>query len=164
MAATRLRPVTLTEARRFVAEHHRHNRPPQGWLFGVGLSNGTDALAGVAIAGRPLARMLQDGKTVEITRVCTVGQKNANSQMYGAICRAAAALGYERAITYTLQSESGSSLRAAGFQPVAEINGDRHWGSEGRLRHDVTIWGDRILPKEDRIRWERQLAMTKEQQ
>ena len=153
----RLRPVTLTEARRFVAEHHRHNQPPQGWLFGVGLANGTDELQGVAIAGRPLARMLQDGQTVEITRVCTIGNKNANSMMYGAICRAAVALGYSRAITYTLQSESGASLKASGFVPVQAIKGDRHWGSEGRLRHAVTLWGDRILPLEDRIRWERAL-------
>lgn len=153
----RLRPVTLTEARRFVAEHHRHNRPPQGWLFGVGLCNGTDELAGVAIAGRPLARMLQDGQTIEITRVCTVGDKNANSQMYGAICRAASALGYHKAITYSLVTESGVSLKAAGFRPVADLKGDRHWGREGRLRHDVTLWGDRIQPVEDKIRWERSL-------
>jgi len=153
----RLRPVTLTEARRFVAEHHRHNQPPQGWLFGVGLANGTDELQGVAIAGRPLARMLQDGQTVEITRVCTIGTKNANSMMYGAVCRAAAALGYSKAITYTLQSESGASLKASGFVPVQAIKGDRHWGREGRLRHDITLWGERILPLEDRIRWERVL-------
>lgn len=151
----KLRPVDLTEAKRFVGEHHRHNQPPRGWRFGVGLSNGTDQLRGVAIAGRPINRNLADGQTVEITRVCTIGDKNANSMMYGALCRAAKALGYRRAITYTLESESGASLRAAGFREVARVKAGRSWASTDRARHDATIWGDPILPDEDRIRWER---------
>ena len=153
----RLRPITLTDAKQFVAEHHRHNRPPVGWQFGVGLANGTDQLKGVAIAGRPGNRHLADGKTVEITRVCTIGDKNANSMMYGALCRAAKALGYGLAITYTVKSESGASLRAAGFRPVATVKAGRSWASRGRSRYDTTIWGDPILPVEDRIRWERVL-------
>jgi hypothetical protein len=160
----RLRPVTLTDAKRFVAEHHRHNQPPVGWQFGVGLSNGTDQLRGVAIAGRPVNINLADGETVEITRVCTVGDKNANSMMYAALCRAAKALGYQRAITYTLESESGESLRAAGFVPVARVKAGRHWSSQGRARYDATIWGDPILPAEDRIRWERTWGVLKEKE
>lgn len=156
----RLRPVDLTDAKRFVAEHHRHNQPPVGWKFGVGLSNGTDELRGVGIAGRPVNRNLADGVTVEITRVCTVGDKNANSMMYAALCRAAKALGYRRAITYTLESESGASLRAAGFVPVGRVKAGRSWASSGRPRHDSTLWGDPILPDEDRIRWERAWASS----
>lgn len=151
----RLRPVDLTEARRFVAEHHRHNRPPRGWRFGVGLANGSDELRGVAVAGRPINRNLEDGTTVEITRVCTLGDKNANSMLYAAVCRAAKALGYRRAITYTLESESGASLKAAGFHEAGRVKAGRSWASDGRARHDTTIWGDPILPEEDRIRWER---------
>lgn len=154
----KLRPVTLRDAKRFVGEHHRHNQPPVGWQFGVGLSNGTDELRAVAIAGRPVNRNLADGQTVEITRVCTVGDRNANSMLYAALCRAAKALGYRRAITYTLESESGSSLRATGFREVGRVKAGRSWASEDRARHDATIWGDPILPDEDRIRWERTLA------
>lgn len=153
----KLRPVTLTEARRFVAEHHRHNVPPQGWMFGVGLCNGSNELLGVAIAGHPVARLLMDGKTVEITRVCTVGEKNANSKLYGAICRAAEALGYDRAITYTLVTESGASLKAAGFQPTGSVDASKakNWSRANGRHYDTTIWGQRIFPVEDRIRWER---------
>lgn len=149
-------PVTLTEARRFVAEKHRHNRPPQGWLFGVGLRDGEE-LAGVAIAGRPVARGLQDGETVEITRVCTDGSRNANSRLYGALCRAAAALGYRKAITYTLVSESGVSLRAAGFREEARLDPRTTWATPSRGRQDVTIWGEKTLPDEPRVRWARDL-------
>ncbi len=153
---TDLAPVTLTEARRFVAEHHRHNRAPQGWLFGVGLREG-DSLVSVAIAGRPVSRNLDDGRTVEITRVCTLGQRNANSRLYGALCRAAAALGYSRAVTYTLLSESGSSLRAAGFQQAEQLSQRTSWANPSRPRQDRTIWGERTLPDEPRVRWERVL-------
>jgi len=67
-------PVTLTEARRFVGLHHRHNRPPQGWKWGVGLARNTE-IVGVGIIGRPISREIQtsEPRTLEITRVCTVG-------------------------------------------------------------------------------------------
>jgi len=154
-------PVTLREARRFIADHHRHNQPPRGWRLGVGLQNGNDELVGVAIGGMPVARALDDGRTLEITRVCTLGHKNASTMLYGAIGRAAKALGYKRLVTYTLVSESGVSLRAAGFVEVARLRGDRSWAStqygEQRARYERTLWGDRIVPSEGKIRWERLL-------
>lgn len=151
-------PVTLGAARAFVGEHHRHNRPPQGWLFGVGIAVDGD-LRGVAIAGRPIARRLQDGRTVEITRVCTLGDRNASSRLYGAVCRAAAALGYRVAITYTLESEPGSSLEASGFRREERHQGGGRasWANRRRPRHDVDLWGDRTLPDEPRVRWSRAL-------
>lgn len=149
-----IRPTTLRDARRFIAEHHRHNQPPRSWRFGAGLYQGED-LIGVAIASSPVARMLDDGFTLEITRVCTLGEKNASSMLYGAIGRAAKALGYQRLITYTLSTEPGTSLRAAGFHQVAEGKGGRSWTSAGRGRYERTIWGAPIVPEEGRIRWER---------
>ena len=103
-------PVTLREAKSFVDLHHRHNIPPLTWKFGVGLSNGDGELVGVAMAGLPKARMLmqQEPFTLEINRVCTNGSRNANSMLYGAIARAAKALGWRRLVTYTLAEESGS--------------------------------------------------------
>lgn len=157
-----LRPVTLREARAFVVAHHRHNRPPKGWLFGAGLYAG-DELAAVAIAGRPLARALDDGATLEVTRVCTLDQRNAASRLYGALCRAGKALGYARAVTYTLASEPGSSVRAAGFREDARLEPRSEGGwasSSGKWhggRHDATLWGERILPEEPRVRWVRDL-------
>ncbi|GHU38141.1 hypothetical protein FACS1894105_11570 [Clostridia bacterium] len=108
-------PVTLKEAREFVRQHHRHNDPPQGHKFSVGLKSG-EALIGVVTCGRPIARANDDGYTAEITRCCVLeNERNANSKLYAAAIRAAKAMGYRRAITYTLPSESGASLKAVGF-------------------------------------------------
>jgi len=148
--------VSLKEARGFVGEHHRHNMPPRGWKFGVGLVNGTGELRGVAVAGNPVARMLNDGKTVEITRVATLGDKNANSMLYGAILRAAKALGYDRAVTYTLQSESGASLKASGWTPDGEVAVES-WNRKDRPRQDEDLFGNRRIPDEPKVRWVRVL-------
>lgn len=83
--------MTLKAAARYVAEHHRHNRPPQGGLFAAGAMLGGQ-LVGVVIVGRPVARLLDDGQTAEVTRLCTNGQLNACSLLYGAAARAARAL------------------------------------------------------------------------
>jgi hypothetical protein len=87
-----LSPITLAEARAFVGEHHRHNKPPVGWKFGVGVER-AGSLVGVAAAGRPVARLLADRFTLEVNRTCTDGSMNANSMLYGAVWRAAKALG-----------------------------------------------------------------------
>jgi hypothetical protein len=154
-----IHPITATEARRFINEHHRHNEAPQAVAvsFAVGLHDGQQ-IVGVATAGRPVARALCDGFTLEINRTCLSGEVgNGNSRLYGAICRAAKALGYRKVITYTLHDESGASLKAAGFERVADI-GARSWrdSSVSRPRYDETLFGPRNnaanLPK---WRWER---------
>ena len=143
-----IRPVSLKVAQQFVREHHRHNKPPVGHKFSVGLF--IDArCVGVAVAGRPVARMLDDGLTLEITRTCTDGTRNANSMLYGAIVRAAKALGYLRCITYTQHSESGASLRGAGWTAVQELPPRAGWDSPSRRRGDI---GSSQIA---RIRWER---------
>jgi hypothetical protein len=108
-------PISIREAKRWVQHHHRHHPPPQGGLFALGAEK-DGQLIGVAIVGRPGAPALQDGRTVEITRVCTDGTRNACSFLYARCRRAAAALGYEKVKTYTRQDEGGASLRAAGFE------------------------------------------------
>ena len=111
-----VRPISLNAARAWIKEFHRHlKRPITGWLFGVEVIRSGRRI-GVACAGRPTSRMLQDGVTCEITRVAVIeGEKNACSFAYGALRRAAVALGYRRVITYTLEGEPGTSLRASGF-------------------------------------------------
>lgn len=127
-------PITLAQAKAFIAEHHRHNKPPVGWKFGVGV-NSSGVLVGVATAGRPVARHYDDGLTLEANRVCTDGARNANSMMYGAIWRAAKALGYRRCITYSQRDESGASLRAAGWVRVKDIDPRGSWAeSSVKLR------------------------------
>ena len=95
-----------------------------------------EAVRGVAIIGRPVARMLQDGWTAEVTRLCTLGDKNACSMLYAASWRAARALGYRRLITYTLQREGGASLRASGWKLVGAAGGGT-WDRKNRPRVDT---------------------------
>ncbi len=147
-------PITLREARAFVDEHHRHHRAPQGALFAVGVFSaceheqpGMDEVEGVAIIGRPVARMLNDGWTAEVTRVCTRGAQNACSMLYGAAWRAARALGYRRLVTYTLDTEPGTSLRAAGWRCVGETKAEG-WNRPSRPRVD-------LHPTQGKLRWER---------
>ena len=113
-------PVTFAQACAFVAEHHRHHAPPRGMKFTVGAASPDGELVGVLIASRPVARHFNDGRTLEASRSCTNGARNANSLLYGAAARAAFALGYTRVVTYTQAGESGASLRAAGWRVIAE--------------------------------------------
>jgi len=120
-------PITLRQAQSFVELHHRHNKPPRGWKFGVGLVCDEGQLVGVATAGRPVARALDDGLTLEVNRTCTDGTRNANSMLYGAVWRAAKAMGYDRCITYTQEGETGASLRAAGWIKSADLPARGSW-------------------------------------
>lgn len=148
--------MTLKDAKAFVGRHHRHNKPPVGWLFGNGLEV-DGKLVGVAVAGRPVARSLDKPGNVEITRVCTLGDRNANSRLYGAILRAAKSLGYQRAYTYTLQSESGSTPRAVGFEIDAELKARPTWNCAKRQRVQVDLFGHETRPPEQKIRWVKDL-------
>lgn len=140
-------PVTRQQSAEAVTRWHRHNGPPLGDLFRVGLADEHGALVAVGIAGRPVSRHLDDGRTVEITRVAADGTRNAGSRLYGALTRAALALGYRRVITYTQAGESGASLRGAGFRVVAELPPRRGWHTMTRPRDDArylvtarTLW------------------------
>jgi len=148
-------PCTVRRARRFVGDHHRHSLPPNGGLFAVAVECDGETV-GVGIAGRPVARALDDGRTVEITRCCTLGTPNAASMVYGALCKAARALGYERAITYTLASESGASLRGAGFLVAAQVRA-QGWDRPSRSRRDADLFGNATKPPGAKLRWERRL-------
>lgn len=138
-------PLTLREARAYVSEHHRHHVAPQGGLFAIGGSR-DGVIVGVAIVGRPVARMLSDGWTAEVTRLCTDGTRNACSLLYGAAWRAARAMGYRRLVTYTLPEEGGASLRAAGWRIIGEAGGGK-WSRRERPRVDTH-------PTQRKIRWE----------
>lgn len=113
-------PLTQREAAAFIAEHHRHHPPSRGDVFRLGVADDAGVIRGVAMVGRPVARHMDDGLTLEVTRVATDGCPNACSALYGAARRAAMALGWRRLITYTLATESGASLRGAGWKVIAE--------------------------------------------
>lgn len=143
-----LTPVSLAQANAFVEQHHRHHKPVTGHKFSIGcITDGR--LAAVAIVGCPVSRYLDDGLTLEVNRLCSDGTKNACSFLYAAAARAAKELGYRRIITYILDTESGASLRAAGWTN-AEIAGGREW--TGKRRPAVPLY-----PAQLKYRYEKRL-------
>lgn len=139
-------PITQREANAFVTAHHRHHRPSRGHLFAIGAAM-ADTIVGVIVVGRPVSRVLQSqGFTAEVLRCCTDGTRNTCSFLYGAAWRAARAMGYTRLVTYTLPSEPGSSLAAAGWRLVGRTGGGS-WSRRNRPRVD-------LAPTQVKLRWE----------
>lgn len=138
-----LQPIHFAEACRFVELYHRHHKPPQGHKFSVAANDG-EKVRGVIMVGRPVARRFDDGWTAEVTRCCTDGAHNCASMLYAAAWRAARAMGYRRVITYTLDSEPGTSLDAAGWRTVGSTPG-RSWSVPSRPRVDTHPLGQKTL-------------------
>ena len=148
-------PVKWAVAKSFVRDHHQHCRPPAGWRFGAGVLNGSDLL-GVVVVGRPVARMLDQARIVEVNRLCVRRdlpsglEWNACSLLYGWAAKEARGRGFERILTYTLATEHGTTLTAAGWTPESHTDG-RSWDSPSRPRGDNT-------PRGDKVRWSRTLV------
>lgn len=141
-------PVSLKDANAFVKAHHRHHKPVTGHKFSIGCE-AEGRLVGVVIAGRPVSRYLDDGLTLEVNRLCTTGEKNACSMLYAAAARAAKAMGYRKIITYTLDTEPGTSLRAAGWLCAGPAGGVR-WTGSRRPAAD-------LCPPQKKLRYEKNL-------
>lgn len=139
-------PINLDEANAFVSAHHRHHKPVPGAKFALAVSDDDGKVRGVAIVGRPVARMSDNGWTLEVNRCCTDGARNACSMLYGAAWRAARALGYRRLVTYTLPEEGGASLRAAGWKLLGQAGGGS-WDRKSRPRVDTA-------PTQQKLAWE----------
>lgn len=139
-------PITLAEANTFVERYHRHHKPVVGHKFSIGATDGEN-IVGVAIVGRPVSRYLDDGLTLEVTRCCTDGTKNACSILYGATWRAARAMGYKKVVTYILESENGASLKASGYKCIGQAGGLR-W--TGKRRPQVDLY-----PAQMKLRFEK---------
>lgn len=138
-------PITLQEANTFVERYHRHHKPVTGHKFSVACVD-DEKIVGVAIVGRPVARYLDNGLTLEVTRLCTDGTRNACSILYATAWRAARAMGYKKLITYILDTESGSSVKAAGWKCVGQAGGLR-W--TGKRRPEVDL-----CPAQMKLRFE----------
>lgn len=156
-----IRPISISKANNYVEQKHRHHSKTQGGKFAISVWN-NEKLCGVAICGRPLGRFLDDGKTLEITRVCTDGTPNACSMLYGRCCRIAKEMGYKKIITYILESENGSSLKASNFILEAENVGGFDWKKNNRYkqRHEyeqMEMFPKKEVPKEKKKRYSRVL-------
>lgn len=147
MKKLELVPITLAEANEFVKRNHRHHGAVTGHKFSVAVADEDGIIRGVAIVGRPVSRYLDDGWTLEINRCCTDGTKNVCSMLYGAAWRAAKAMGYKKVITYILDSEYGSSLKASGYKCVGQAGGMR-W--TGKRRPEVDLY-----PAQMKMRFEK---------
>lgn len=140
-------PLTRTEAQVFVDAHHRHHKAHVSDIFRIGAAVGGEVI-GVAVVGRPMARALCDGWTVEVVRLCVsdAAPRNACSWLYARAWRAAQALGYKKMITYTLPEEGGASLRGAGWRCIGQAGGGS-WGRPCRPRVDTH-------PLQVKMKWE----------
>lgn len=146
----RMKPLSFRQACAFVTDLHRHHKPPRGHKFSFGVTDESDELRGVAMVGRPVARAYDNGYVAEVNRTCTDGCPNANSALYGAAWRAAKAMGYRTAITYTQEGESGVSLRAAGWRKVRDIPARKSWAestANERLREMRDEQGSGGIPR-----------------
>lgn len=140
----KIRPCTLAKANEYVTLYHRHHKPTAGHKFSIACYD-DDRLCGVAICGRPVSRYLDNGLILEINRLCTDGTYNACSMLYGACKRIAKDMGYDKIITYILESESGTSLKASGY--ICEgIAGKEMWTGKRSCK-------DNGVPKQKKTRW-----------
>lgn len=138
-----LQPINFDEACEFVRLHHRHHLPPVGWKFGIAANDG-EKVVGVVMVGRPVSRHLDNGWTLEVTRLCTDNTPHVASMLYAAAWRAARAMGYKRLITYVLQSETGTSVKAAGWKEIGAAGGGS-WNVPSRPRVDKAPTGIKTL-------------------
>lgn len=144
-----VRPCTLAQANALVSEIHRHHKPCVGHRFSLALHCGLK-LCGVAICGRPVSRKTDPYQVLEITRCATDGTKNAITKLLGAVCRAAKAMGYKSVQTFTLPSEGGASLRAAGFTLIGQSEGG-DWNVPSRKGRRTD------QPQEPKWKWSKSL-------
>ena len=136
-------PISQRAAKDFIRKHHRHCSPPAGWRFGAAVRNGPglQGIVAVAMCGRPVSRCLDQKLIVEVNRLCCrtdVAAEltwNACSLLYGWCARTAKSIGAEHIITYTLASEAGTTLRAAGWTIDGYTVG-RHWDTPTRRRRN----------------------------
>ncbi len=142
-------PIKFKDACEYIKYYHRHHRPPVGHICSLAVAE-NEKIVGVATIGRPVSRHLDNGFTAEVTRCCTDGTKNACSILYAAAWRAVKALGYKKLITYILNTEPGTSLKAAGFKCVGECGGGK-WDCKSRPRIDKH-------PTQKKIKFEQSVA------
>ena len=132
MRRFRVVPLELAKANELVASWHRHHKPVQGHRFSIGAIDAEGKIVGAAIVGRPVSRMHDPLKVLEITRLVTDGTEHACSFLYGAVRRVAQTMGYERVQTFILKEEPGTSLFAAGYEDEGETTGGQWKYADGQ--------------------------------
>ena len=137
--------VELKDANDFVLAFHRHHKPVVGHRFSIGVAH-NGGLVGVVIVGRPVARQSCQRTIAEVTRLCTDGTKHACSFLYAQAARAAKELGFSSIQTFVLPTESGISLKAAGWECLGETKSG-NWHTRSNRRSDQ--------PECRKIKWQK---------
>jgi len=111
-------------------------------------------MVGIAIVGNPVSASLMDGTTAEVLRVCSNDKapKGTGSFLYGRCWRIWQQMGGKRLITYTLQSESGASLRGAGWQILGEVLPHDRWREKTKRDNKQRVWDP--IYGQLKFRWE----------
>lgn len=154
-----IKPISLAQANAFIIEKHRHHDKVTGHKFSIACYQ-DEKLVGVACVGRPLSRYLDNGETLEVTRLCTDGTYNACSILYARCAKIAKDMGYKKIITYILDTESGTSLKASGWQLETDNAGGGSWSSPSRLREivEINLFGEKQkYPINKKQRWSKKL-------
>ena len=141
-------PLSLKEANEFVTKHHRHNKKCAGHKFSVGAMYKNE-LVGVVIVGRPVARKLDNRFTLEINRNCVLDSapKGTCSFLYSRAMKVWQSQGGKKILTYTLETEPGSSLKAVNFNAAAKTGFFKGgWQNRSNRREYTPI---------RKIRWEK---------
>lgn len=150
-----VKPCSLKEANAFIIKNHRHHDKVSGHKFSISVY-ADDEMVGIACVGKPVNRYLDNGKTLEVTRLCTDGTYNACSILYSRCARIAKDMGYEKIITYILNTENGTSLKASGWRCEDNNCGGGSWSSSKRHREVVeyTLFGEKVkYPTQKKQRW-----------
>lgn len=158
-------PVELKRANEFVENTHRHHKAVYRDKFRIGCKADDGHLCGVIQCARPVSRYLDDGLTIEVVRCCTDGTRNACSFLYSKAARIAKEMGYKRIITYILESERGTSLKASGWHLDKENAGGGSWNTPSRPRtleeQQLSLFGSEKnkYPTEKKQRWIKELEV-----
>lgn len=152
----RLKPISLRAANDWLDGVHRHNgrTARNGGKFAISVIDREGEIVGIAIIGNPLSATLMDGWTAEVLRVCTHDDapKNVCSMLYAAAWRAWRNMGGDRMMTYTLKSETGTSLKASGWVIVGETKPVKDgWRKNDHLNDKRTHQPVMLEPK---YRWQ----------
>lgn len=130
-------PIELRDAQTYINQYHRHHQASHRDKFRLAASNDGKDILGVIQVGRTVSRVMDDGQTLEVLRLCTTGDKNVCSFLYSRAARIAKEMGYTKIITYILEGETGTSLKASGWVLEADNVGGCDWDTPSRHREVV---------------------------
>lgn len=112
-------PLELKQANEFVDKYHRHHSSVHRDKFRIGCVDDDGNLVGVVQCSRPVSRILDDGKTIEVVRLCTDGSRNVCSFLYSRAARIAAEMGYMKlSRTYLKMKTEGHLSPVVGIRNV----------------------------------------------